>query len=118
MLSLYRRLNQIRRGSPALRWGVYDPVYDGPPDCVIFRRYLPDQSETGGGMLIAVNFGSQTQNFSLAPPRRTGILVCSTDVDADHGMTPWRSQDVTLGPHEAILVQLDAEETRVPHRGS
>jgi alpha-glucosidase len=57
MLSLYRRLIHLRKGSAALMAGRYREV-DAPPDCLIYLRESAE--EAGERMLVAVNFSSRS----------------------------------------------------------
>ena len=79
MLSLYKRLIRLKKGSKALTAGTYHPIEGGPDECLLFRRdcHLEGQRES---MLIAVNFSARVHKISLpavSEVARTGTLLLS-----------------------------------------
>jgi len=86
VLALYRRLLELRRGSPALATGAFAWV-DGAPDGVlVYRRQAGDESWT-----VAVNFTSEGRQVEVA-----GELALTSDG------APFSA---TLGPHQAVLLR-------------
>ncbi|HNA47479.1 MAG TPA: alpha-glucosidase, partial [Nitrospira sp.] len=64
ILSLYKRLIRMKKGSNALTVGAYHPVDGGPPECLFFtRESLVDGQRDA--LFIAVNFSAHTQKISL-----------------------------------------------------
>ncbi|ALA60254.1 alpha-glucosidase [Nitrospira moscoviensis] len=102
--SLYRRLLELRRASPALSRGHYRLVEGGPGDCLLYER----AARTDGGaierMLIAVNFSERGLSFALPAGCAPGRVLLSTDPDASAGK--WDPRQVRLSPNEGLLVGL------------
>jgi alpha-glucosidase len=97
MLSLYRRLLQLRRSSPALHSGTYRPAAITPEGSYVYYRTLDDQE-----FLVALNFTGSEVQLQLEGGR-SGQLVLSTELDHE--------EEVQLGglglrPHEGIVVSL------------
>ncbi|HNK50099.1 MAG TPA: alpha-glucosidase, partial [Nitrospira sp.] len=105
ILSLYKRLIRMKKGSNALTVGAYHPVDGGPPECLFFtRESLVDGQRDA--LFIAVNFSAHTQKISLpaGPSKlgRHGTLMLSTDPLRAEG--PWTADHFLLGPDEGIVV--------------
>jgi alpha-glucosidase len=77
MLTLHRRLLTLRRQSPALVTGGYDPV-EADGDVLAYRRTDPG---TGDGHLVALNLGPHPARLAL--PAGTGRVLVSTRPDRD-----------------------------------
>jgi alpha-glucosidase len=93
ILSLYRRLIDLRRAEPALAYGEFEPLTHGD-DVLAYRRWHRDRE-----FLVALNFGSQPQDLGGA----TGRIVLSTYLDGDGE----RSADsLRLRPDEGLIVQV------------
>jgi len=107
MLSLYRRLIQLRQASRALSLGTFRCLGEGPADCLLYvREARAVEGEVAERMLVAINFSSQVQRFSLSGVQ-AGEVLLSTDRDrlrTDGGR--FHPPDVRLGPDEGILVKL------------
>lgn len=107
ILSLYKRLIRMKKGSNALTVGTYHPIDGVPPECLFFTResLVDGQREA---LFIAVNFSAHTQKISLpAGPsnlERHGTLMLSTDPQRAEG--PWTADHFLLGPDEGIVVSL------------
>ncbi|MFO0769285.1 MAG: hypothetical protein U0231_21440, partial [Nitrospiraceae bacterium] len=107
ILSLYKRLIRMKKGSNALTVGTYHAVDGGPPECLLFRRdsHLEGQRDS---LFIAINFSAQTQKISLQTVHselgRTGTLILSTDTQRAEG--PWTADHFLLGPDEGIVVSV------------
>ncbi|HNP39937.1 MAG TPA: alpha-glucosidase [Nitrospira sp.] len=107
ILSLYKRLIRMKKGSNALTVGAYHPVDGGPPECLFFtRESLVDGQRDA--LFIAVNFSAHTQKISLpaGPSKlgRHGTLMLSTDPLRAEG--PWTADHFLLGPDEGIVVSM------------
>lgn len=77
MLNLTRRLLALRRSSPALSHGDYQPLDDTPPDVFAFWRTAGDER-----VLIALNFSDEERVITLP---ETGALqvLASTHMDGN-----------------------------------
>lgn len=107
MLSLYKRLIRMKKGSQALTAGAYHPVDGGPEECLVFRRESQEEGRRES-LLVAVNFSTQAQKISLPADSsgfaRTGRLMCSTDPHRIE--SPGTAGQFHLGPDEGIVVRL------------
>jgi alpha-glucosidase len=96
MLSLYRRLIDLRRSEPALAVGSYRPVV-AEGDILTYIR-----EHNGHRFLVALNFGHEKQTVALDPEHR-GRIALSTHLDRDGEET---SGTLELRPDEGVLVRL------------
>ncbi|HXG39812.1 MAG TPA: alpha-amylase family glycosyl hydrolase [Candidatus Limnocylindrales bacterium] len=87
LLSLTRRLLELRKRHPALASGSYRGV-DGPPGTVCFVRTPP----AGPEALVALNLGTEAVRVPLGG--RGGRIVLSTECDRT---------DEPVGPEELVL---------------
>lgn len=101
MLSLYRRLIELRRGEPALEVGRFEPAEAEGDVLAYFRRSRAGESD----FLIALNLGPDPHVLSdaLPPEGAGGTIVLSTHQDraGDHV-----SGDLHLRPDEGVVVRL------------
>jgi alpha-glucosidase len=96
ILSLYRRLIELRRGEPALEVGRYLPVRaDGD-----VLAYLREQGPRR--LLVALNLGATPHRLEAAESR--GVILISSHLDREGERMEGR---VELRPHEGIVVRLD-----------
>lgn len=105
ILTLYRRLIQLRRRCPALSCGEYDPLNDTPSDCLVYRRVAP---LTGGGrqeVLVAVNFSDRSRTVGLPSRWRAHRVLLSTYQDIHEAS--WASGGIVLRPDEALALLLE-----------
>ena len=95
MLSLYRRLIQLRKSTPALVEGSYRALDNAPEDCLVFHRDTATQH-----IVVALNFTAEPREIDLP----TGKILLST--------VPERAGDsespAMLAPNEAVIVMLKA----------
>lgn len=105
LLSLYRRLIQLRKATPALTHGAYRPVDSTERDCLIFLRQHKEDGRAEQTILVAVNFSGDQTVCSIPEVRREDTLLLSTHERHEQGM-PWRSGQLVLGPDEAVVVEL------------
>ncbi|MEZ0266584.1 MAG: alpha-amylase family glycosyl hydrolase, partial [Phycisphaerae bacterium] len=100
MLSLYRRLIDLRRAEPALSIGRFEPL-ECHDDVLIFVRF--DENRR---LMVALNFSSTPRTIDLAslvraPARR---ILLSTHLDrASDAVT---SATISLRPDEGLILQL------------
>ena len=108
MLSLYKQLILLKKGSRALTAGTYQPVDAGPKDCLLYQRIFPAESNTEA-MLIAVNFSSRMQTVSIPTTvpvhGRVGTVILSTD--PQRRTERWNAERLQLGPDEGIVAKLE-----------
>ncbi len=97
MLTLFRRLTELRRATPALHGGSYRSVDGVPKDCFVYWREAGDQRR-----LIALNFSGMPQQIEL-PEARHGQVVLSTYLDREG---PTGGTILGLRPHEGLIVAL------------
>ena len=95
MLSLYRRLIWLRRGSEALRAGDYAPVEGIPDEVFAYTRTAGDERA-----LAVISFASNDIAFELPKSLAPREMLVST-----HGEDA-AARDVRLRPHEARLYAL------------
>lgn len=76
MLSLYRRLIEYRRATPALAVGSYRSV-DAPDACYVYLREYKGQR-----IVVALNFSEHERTLSL-PELGVGRVVLSTHLDRE-----------------------------------
>jgi alpha-glucosidase len=98
ILTLYRRLIALRRGSPALYAGSYAALETGEA-VFAFVRVQGDERK-----LVAINFTGQPQQVNL--PAGTGRIVLSTYLDRSAETVSLAS--LTLRPHEGLILDLPA----------
>jgi alpha-glucosidase len=94
LFSLYRRLNWLRKSSPALRRGSYRTV-PAPGGVFAFTRQAD-----GEGVYVALNFTKVPQQVSLGPG--AGRVLLSTDHTRDGDEV--RLQRVALRPDEGLIL--------------
>ena len=95
MLSLYRRLIQLRKSTPALVEGSYRVFEGAPQDCLVFHRDTSAQH-----VVVALNFTAEPRAIALP----AGTILLSTVSRSAYLV---KSQ-LTLAPSEGVIVMLDA----------
>jgi alpha-glucosidase len=99
LLSLYRRLLRLRRGSDALRFGTYRPVDDTPDAVFAYLRETEDERR-----LVALNFTNGPVAFDLPPEiEAAGVLASTRPGEADGHL---RGRTLALGGNEGVLIAL------------
>ena len=98
LLTLYRRLLEIRHRKPALRVGGYRPWEAGRS---VFA-YLRDDGQSR--LVIALNFAGEAQPAGTIAAAGSGNLVISTELDREG---PVVLEQLELRPHEGVIVELD-----------
>ncbi|RIK87668.1 MAG: alpha-amylase [Planctomycetota bacterium] len=98
ILTLYRRLLELRRREPALHIGDYVPLA-AHGDVLAYRR-----RDEGARYLIALNFGAEPGVLDLTGRTGCGKLVLSTHLDRDEEDFDCR---VELRADEGVIVKLN-----------
>src|SRR5208282_1157789 len=93
MLSLYRRLIQLRKSTPALVEGSYRAFDGAPEDCLVFHRDTPARH-----LLVALNFTAEPRAIDLP----AGKILLSTIAA---GPAEFTKSPLTLAPNEAVIVE-------------
>jgi alpha-glucosidase len=98
LLSFYRRLLALRRATPSLVVGAYQPVDKNAEGCLAFTRSTPDQT-----VLVALNFSDLPQTLALSLPHlQARLLFSSTEPRA-------QTSDLAhleLAPFEVYITEL------------
>jgi alpha-glucosidase len=94
MLTLTRRLLQLRREHPALRIGGYRSLDGAGPGCLAFER-----EARGEKLLVAVNLGDETEQVTAD---EGGEVLLSSRPDRPGGRT---RGTIELEPSEAVIVR-------------
>ena len=94
LLSLYRRLLRVRRGSPALRHGSYRTLPTQP------GVYAYAREADGERAVVAINFTGREQKVALGSGRVE--VVVSSDHAREGAADASR---LTLGPDEGVLLR-------------
>lgn len=102
MLSLTKRLTSLRRTTPALRSGSYEPAAGVPEGCFAFSRRLNEQE-----VFVALNFSAGEAEVPLpgATDDRPWRVLLSTGTEDREGRELRR--DARLGGHEGLLLTPD-----------
>jgi len=98
LLSLYRKLIQYRKKSPALLSGIYRSFDAGNKDVLAFVRESTEES-----IMVVVNFSSDEQIAHIDV--ENGVIVCNTFLDADEGGSISLKQ-LNLRPNEGYVVRV------------
>ena len=93
MLSLYRRLIQIRKSTPAMVEGSYRAFDGAREDCLVFHRDTPAQH-----LIVALNFTAEPREIAMP----AGRILLSTIAARSAGAT---KSPLTLAPNEAIIIE-------------
>jgi alpha-glucosidase len=98
MLSLHRRLLQLRRQLPALSMGSYASVV-ATGTVLAYVRHTAAQR-----LLIVANLGAHPAEFAVDPVGRTGAVLFSTYMD---GATQPTGNPLVLRPDEGLIIELE-----------
>lgn len=102
--SLYRRLLELRRSSPALSLGEHQLIEGSPGECLLYQREACTDQGGQEKMLVAVNFSERACEFNLPSGSPQGRVLISTDPHAGEAL--WDPRHIRLGPNEGRLVYL------------
>lgn len=97
LLTLTRRLIELRRSTPALSIGSYRALDGVPDDCFVYLRQWGGQH-----YLIALNFSEEEQTVQL-PALGSGRIHLSTYLDREE---PGDLALLGLRSHEGLVIQL------------
>ncbi len=97
MLSFYRRLFWLRKGSPALFGGSYRPV-DAPGDCFVYWRESGSERK-----LVALNFSAKPLRLQAGLSGKARLAL-STHPDAPAGVT---LDALELRPYEGVILDVE-----------
>jgi alpha-glucosidase len=97
ILNLYRALLTLRKRSPALQVGSYQPVDILPESCFIYQRSAEKEH-----LLVALNFSGEGQTFSLADH---GVATCllSTHLDRQGEID---LKNISLRSYEGLVIKV------------
>jgi alpha-glucosidase len=105
MLSLYRRLLQLRRSYPALSVGEYEAVAATRDLLAYLRR------AQGERILVALNLGSEPYSLSIDSLGPMGQILLSTHMDRSHERVV---SSIGLRPDEGVIVSLSELKDPLP----
>lgn len=94
LLTLYRRLIELRRSEPALRDGVQEPVF-ADPTVLVYRRRA-----AAACVVVALNFGADPASYEI---EGEGTVLVSSSLDRDGEVV--RGQ-FALKPHEGLAISV------------
>jgi len=97
LLSLYRRLLELRAASPALEVGAYTPITTTPQDVFTFLRSHDDEQ-----LLVALNFADAAQRFLLPSGAHDVPIRLSTEGDRTGEVVELYLE---LAPREGVIVE-------------
>ena len=97
MLTLYRRLVELRRGEPTLEVGRFEPVAAEGDVLAYLRR-------GGGDFLVALNLGPHPHVLRRPADAPRGTVAVSTHLDREGEVV---SGDVHLRGDEGLVIRLD-----------
>jgi alpha-glucosidase len=100
MLSLYRRLLELRRAEPALHGGAWQEVGVGGSALAYLR------TDGDRRFLVVLNLDSRPEELPLAAAELHGTILVSTVKPTTAPAARFESR-TSLGPNEALLVFLD-----------
>jgi alpha-glucosidase len=92
MLSLYRRLIELRKSTPALTEGSYRAFEGAPEDCLVFHRDTASQH-----LVVALNFTAEPREINLP----SGKILLTTGARLEQSA----KSPLTLAPNEAVIVE-------------
>ncbi len=104
LLNFYRRLIAVRRATPALVDGMFQPITFGTQYLLAFLRQNADQT-----VLVALNFSRRRQRLVLGSHLARGgwSLLLSTHRDSPPPLL--RGSLLALEPNEVVILKLPAE---------
>ena len=100
LLTLYRRLIQLRRAEPALNMGTYRPIM-ATEDMLVYTREAGSRR-----FLVALNLSGQPVLLQCAGRFPSGIIMISASLDREGERL---TEPVAIRPDEGLVVLLDEE---------
>jgi len=104
LLNFYRRFLRLRKQTPALVVGEYEPLLDESQECLAFLRRSPDHGQT---CLVALNMSDQDVSVHPELDAPTGRLLFSSS-------ERWQRVELSplaLSPFEVVIVELPFSQT-------
>jgi alpha-glucosidase len=95
ILNLYRHLFQLRRETPALYGGAYEPLDVSAENCFVYRRQAD-----GEVRIVALNFSDEPRQFAI-PGYQGGKIILSTLLDRQQRIA---LSALTLQPFEGVIL--------------
>ena len=95
LLNFYRQVLRLRRQSPALLMGEYQPLLEDSESCLAFVRATPEQS-----CVVVLNMTAAPQQVSLDLPARQPALLFSTH----HRAGSLDLSNLSLAAFEACII--------------
>jgi alpha-glucosidase len=96
ILNLYRKLLALRRDSPSLYGGSYQPLDTNGADCFSYQRQEGNEKR-----LVVLNFGDRAETVSVHPGN--GQILISTHLDRQDKIS---LQKVELRPYEGVIIEV------------
>jgi alpha-glucosidase len=97
ILRLYEELLELRKNTPTLQVGSYQPLNILPESCFVYQRFAGTEH-----LLIALNFTDAAQTVSLPDAGKARCLL-STHLDRKGEIT---LKDFTLRANEGLVIKL------------
>jgi alpha-glucosidase len=97
MVSLYRRLIELRRSEPALSVGEYSPLPAGE-DLIAYMRKTGERR-----LLIVLNLGRQKRGFDISELEAQALLLLSTYLDREQERL---GDELELRSDEGVIIEL------------
>jgi alpha-glucosidase len=98
VMRLYCQLIQLRKNTPALNRGHYQPLDNTSEHCFVYQREYQEQK-----YLVILNFSDVIQNPRFQSEQKTGELVLSTELDRKGTVN---LESIQLRPNEGVIVKL------------
>jgi alpha-glucosidase len=105
LLSLYRRLLELRRSHPALSIGAYQPLA-ATGDLLAYVRHTPEES-----VLVVLNLGGKPCSLSIKSLGMVGRVLLSTHL---HRKDELLTTEVSLRDDEGVIVALSPSPDSSP----
>jgi alpha-glucosidase len=96
ILNLYRKLLALRRDTPALYGGSYQPVDTSGADCFAYLRQDVDEK-----WLVVLNFSDRAELVSVNPGN--GLILLSTHLDRQEKVS---LKELALRPYEGVIIEV------------
>ena len=98
ILNLYKRLIDLRKNTPALNRGIYQPIDSTSENCFAYQREYKDQQ-----YLVILNFSDVVQNPLFQAGQKNGELVLSTELDCQDTV---ELNNITLRANEGVIIKM------------
>jgi alpha-glucosidase len=103
MLAFFRRLTGLRRKLPALKVGSYNSIETGNDAVFAYLR-----GHEGQRVLVALNFGDESQQVEITLPEDEAEPLCSTHLNRE-GIVDF--SQLELQPYEGVTLLLQDESS-------